>query len=98
MIKLDLDAVATKADIMADWTEFRFDPLDWQDQRGMSYDESNAAAKAARDKNLAAIRKMGLQGFTVRGWCLRGQLRQYASYGNPDGRMRTVFYITVRAE
>lgn len=63
----------------------RFDPLD--------YNEDHKAALAARNAKLRELRKEGKQ---VRGWKLTGQLSPYYSFGEPDGRIRNIYYIKVQ--
>lgn len=69
-----------------------FDPLDYQDNFHCSIEEAVKLAKQARNKELAERRKLGQD---VKGWSLTGQLKPYASFGVPDGRVRTVFYLSV---
>ena len=67
-----------------------YDPLDHD------YDlDPQAARKAAiqaRNKDLKAFKAAGRKAY---GWTLANQLRQYAGFGIPDGRVRNVYYITV---
>lgn len=78
-------------------TQISFDPLTYADEQGVSPETAAAMALGARDRELRARRK---RGEVVTGWALRGQLRKYRSFGVEDGRVRTVYYITVhpRAE
>ena len=69
--------------------QISFDPLDYVGQ----YEEGDhSKALADRNAHLKQLRKEGKQ---VRGWTLTRQLRTYASFGVPDGRVRNVYYITV---
>lgn len=56
--------------------------------------ETNEAAKAARDE---FYRKLKVDGFTAMRSVLRGQIKQYASLGIPDGRMCDVYMIDTSA-
>ena len=49
----------------------------------------------ARNKKLRAYRK---KGYKVRGWALRNQLKKYESFGVPDGRSCTVYFIDIYDE
>lgn len=53
---------------------------------------TNAAAKEARD---AFAKELKARGKRMRKWVLRNQLRQYAGFGQPDGRSGHVYKITV---
>jgi muconolactone delta-isomerase len=53
--------------------------------------ESNAAAKAARD---AKYKELKQQGIKTRRWILKGQCKQYESFGVPDGRICDVYYLS----
>lgn len=75
---------------MVDKISAWFDPLDYQDQCGMSPEEARKAALADRDKCARHWRKAGYQ---VRAWRLTDQLRKYRSFGIEDGRYRTVYYF-----
>jgi hypothetical protein len=69
----------------------KFDPLDYV---AMGYTDAEAHKAALRERNstLKLLRK--LNGKTsAKGWTLRDQLRPYASFGVPDGRVRNVYYI-----
>jgi hypothetical protein len=66
----------------ANWISF--DPLD--------YDENAAHAKLERDAKYRELRKQGIK---CRRSVLRGQLRPYASFGVPDGRVRDVYYVNI---
>jgi hypothetical protein len=68
-----------------------FDPLDVQDQ-DPSLDLAAASKLALMQRN-AVLRTYHLQGVKATGFSLRGQLRPYASFGVPDGRIRTVYYV-----
>lgn len=74
-----------------------WDPLDYEDQHGL---DPRAAAKAAqidRAKWAHQWRKDNTDpSVGLRLWRLTGQLRPYASFGNPDGRTRTVYYADIR--
>lgn len=56
---------------------------------------TNEAARAARDARAAELKR---QGIAVRKSVLRDQLRPYASFGVPDGRMGHVYMVEVRAD
>lgn len=58
---------------------------------------TDADAKSARD---AKYRELKAQGHTVKRWVLRNQTKQYAGFGQPDGRSCDVYYVDVlrRAE
>lgn len=64
--------------------QISFDPLD--------YNECAALAKKERDAKYYAMRKQGLK---VRRSVLTGQLRPYASFGVPDGRVRDIYYVNI---
>lgn len=75
-----------------------YDPLDILDDasygiRGM--DAAHKKALALRDEAAKLIRKCYPE-ITVRGSSLTNQLRKYKSFGIPDGRVRTVYYMTLR--
>ena len=71
--------------------QISFDPLDYQDT-GSTEAEANRLALAERNRTLKVLRR--LNGKTsAKGWTLREQLRPYASFGVPDGRVRNVYYI-----
>ena len=53
---------------------------------------SDTEAKAARDK---AYREAKALGFRAKRWVLKNQLRQYASFGVPDGRSCDVYMLDV---
>lgn len=78
--------------------ELRFDPLEYLDlpaNAGMTFEEATKRARADRDICLRHWRK---EGKDVKGWSLPGQLRKYRAFGVPDGRTRTVYYLTIRAQ
>jgi hypothetical protein len=52
---------------------------------------SDEAAKAARN---ARYKELKAQGYKATRSTLTNQLRQYASFGVPDGRSCTVYYVT----
>lgn len=66
-------------------TQISFDPLD--------FGENHVAAKRARD---IRYRYYKAQGVNVYRWTLRNQLRPYAGFGIPDGRIRDVYYLQSR--
>lgn len=76
--------------------QFRWDPLEYLDS-GEATDATQAAkmALSARNKWVRAHRKAHPDQL-VSVWTLPDQLRQYRSMGNPDGRVRNVYYVTVR--
>lgn len=71
-----------------------WDPLDYQDEYGLDPSAAAKAAQVDRNKWLVDWRKEN-PGGKARAWRLTGQLRPYASFGNPDGRVRTVYYVTL---
>jgi len=73
--------------------QVRFDPLDYEDQ-GMSREDARKAALADRE---LCVRENSRKypDYKFQRWTLTGQLRQYRSMGVPDGRVRSVFYITI---
>lgn len=77
-------------------SQYRFDPLDYEDEQSM--ERKAAAAKALSDRN-AWMREIKRcypdKNLAMNGTSLRGQLRPYKSFGVPDGRVRTVYYITL---
>jgi hypothetical protein len=54
---------------------------------------SNEAAKDARDAAYKLLKKAGI---TANRWVLKNQLREWASFGIPDGRMCDVYMLNVR--
>ena len=71
--------------------QFSFDPLNSMDA---GLDAATAHKVAQRERN-AALRDYRRQNVKAYGWALRGQLRQYKSYGVEDGRVRTVYMLNV---
>lgn len=72
-------------------SEQRWDPLDYQDQYGLDIKAAEKLAQRHRREWLKV--NPNLHVFR-RSWCLRGQLRPYRAFGEPDGRTRTVYYVT----
>ncbi len=72
--------------------QYAFDPLTVADESGMILPEAAKVAKAQRDARLRELRR---EGANCKGWTLEGQLRKYRSMGVEDGRVRSVYYITV---
>lgn len=72
-------------------TQTSFDPIKYADQMGLAMHDAAKIAKKERDLELRRIKKRDPSAY---GWRLTGQLRQYAGFGQPDGRVRTVYYIT----
>lgn len=72
--------------------QMSFDPLVFEDNMGLSREEAVKEAIAARR---AVIKKFRAEGHMVKPWTLTGQLRQYKSFGVPDGRVRNVYYINI---
>lgn len=75
--------------------EARFDPLQYLDlpaNAGMTFEQATKQARADRDVCLRHWRK---EGKNAKGWSLTGQLRKYKSFGEPDGRTRTVYYVSI---
>lgn len=70
----------------------RFDPLEYQ-THGVSEAEARTAALQDRTLTANALKKLG---YETRCWTLPNQLLKYASFGVPDGRVRSVYHITVR--
>lgn len=63
----------------------------WPDHAGRRY-ATDAEAKAARDMCYRIVRKEGCE---ARRWVLKNQLKQYESFGVPDGRSCDVFMLDV---
>ena len=82
--------------IQIDPGQHGYDPLDWEDE-GLSPQEARKAALAARSmiKRHIITSRPDLE---VHAWTLTGQLRKYKSFGVEDGRVRNVYYLTVRAK
>lgn len=70
--------------------QLSFDPLDFMDAQSITQDEAQKQALRARNLELKRRRANGEKAI---GFALRGQLRPYASFGVPDGRVRTVYYV-----
>ena len=70
-----------------------FDPLHFEDEYGLSPQDARRAAKAARDKMWRDLRASGKEVWRE---VLTGQLRKYRGLGQPDGRVRDVFYLQMR--
>lgn len=71
--------------------QISFDPLTYLDN-GTCATMADAVSRAKTERNIElAIRKKN--GEKVSGFRLTGQLRQYAGFGQPDGRVRTVYYV-----
>lgn len=69
-----------------------FDPLKYADADStLTLEAATKIAKQTRDTYLRALRKAGIP---CKGWRLTGQLRKWAALGIPDGRVRTVYYVT----
>jgi len=68
-----------------------FDPLDFEDQYGMDPAAARKEAQAARRVVAKAKEK---EGYEVKIWTLTGQLRKYKEFGVPDGRVRSVYYLS----
>lgn len=88
------EAVVQAIPLQVDRGELVFDPLDFQDTNGVSLEEAHEQAKQARAAIQAAIRKTRPD-LKTRAARLTGQLRPYRSFGVPDGRFRTVFYLRI---
>lgn len=74
-----------------------WDPLDYEDQYGLDPRAAAKAAQADRAKWVKDWRKVNTDpALELHVWRLTGQLRPYASFGNPDGRTRTVYYADIR--
>lgn len=69
----------------------RFDPLDYMD-KGMGYTDAHQAAKKDRNQKLKELKAQGKHPSAS---SLPGQLRPYKSFGVPDGRTRTMYYVNV---
>lgn len=54
--------------------------------------ESDKAALQARNARLRDLRKDGRH---CRGWVLRNQLKKYDGFGQPNGGICNVYYVTV---
>lgn len=72
--------------------QITYDPLDYQDRKGLKARESRIAAKADRDADVKALKK-AFPRFVIIRSMLKGQLRKWAGLGIPDGRTRDIFYI-----
>jgi hypothetical protein len=78
-------------------TTYVWDPLDYEDHRGLDPRAAAKAAQADRGKWVKQWRKTNTDPtLELHVWRLTGQLRPYASFGNPDGRTRTVYYADIR--
>ena len=74
-----------------------WDPLDYEDRYGLDPRTAAKAAQADRGKWVREWRKANVDPtLDLHVWRLTGQLRPYASFGNPDGRTRTVYYADIR--
>jgi len=71
--------------------QISFDPLSYLDS-GAATDAAHAhkLALAERNRVLKHHKKLGRDASGCR---LTGQLRPYAGFGCPDGRVRTVYYV-----
>lgn len=65
-----------------------FDPLDYSG----TPDEARKQALRERDAELRRLRKLGKRCY---GFMLKNQLRKYWGLGQPDGRVRDVFYVSI---
>ena len=72
--------------------QLSFDPLDFQDHFGLSAEPAAKQAQAVRREVAKLIRS---KGFEVKSWTLTGQLRPYSGWNQPDGRVRSVYYLNV---
>ncbi len=63
--------------------QLAFDPLDWN---------TPEQAKKERDACYRALKEEGRQ---AKRWVLKNQLRKYSGFGQDDGRVRDVYYVTV---
>lgn len=77
--------------------QFRVDPLDFEDEQGLTPEAARRQALSVRNMLIRQIKKAQPR-LSVRGWTLTGQLRQYRSFGVPDGRVRPVYYINVQTK
>jgi hypothetical protein len=73
--------------------QIRFDPLDWMDN-GYELVPASEQAIARRRLWQSALRKRGVM---TKAWVLPNQLREYKSFGVDDGRVRNVYYLTVKS-
>lgn len=73
------------------YQQISFDPLTYMDL-GMTPDQ--AVKEAQRLRRIAKTRYQQ-EGYEVKSWRLTGQLHQYKSFGVEDGRIRTVYYLTI---
>jgi hypothetical protein len=73
--------------------QYRWDLLEYEDQ-GMSEKEARIQALTDRNRLMKIVRK-SRPDLDCRGCTLTGQLRQYRSFGCPDGRVRNVYYLNV---
>lgn len=79
--------------------QFRWDPLDYVDAvdgtpNVLTEDEAAKLALSARNRWVREHRKMHPD-IDVHSWTLTDQLRKYSGLGQPDGRVRNVYYVTV---
>lgn len=72
--------------------QISFDPLDFEERMGLTPEAARKEAQAARR---AVIKAKEAEGHKCRAWTLTGQLRKYRAFGQPCGRTRNVYYITV---
>lgn len=81
--------------VRPEFQQLSFDPLHFEDQMGL---DPAAARKEAQAARRAVAKSMTRDGWTVKSWTLTGQLRQYRSFGVPDGRVRPVYYLNASKE
>jgi flagellar biosynthesis regulator FlaF len=72
--------------------QLRFDPLDFEERMALDPAAARKEALAARKSVSKSIEALG---YGVKLWTLAGQLRKYRALGEPCGRVRSVYYITV---
>ena len=62
--------------------QYSFDPLDYDNPQ---------EAKEARNRHYKDLKSKGVT--WVKRWVLKNQLRPYAGLGQPDGRIRDIYFI-----
>lgn len=74
--------------------QISFDPLHFEEQMGLSPTEATKEALTARGVLQRQINKYRPD-LKAKAWTLTGQLRKYKSFGEPCGRVRNVYYLTI---
>ena len=73
--------------------QYSFDPLFFQEEYQLPLDQATKLALNIRNLTKSKLIKAGL---ICKGFCLTGQLKKYKSFGISDGRVRTVYYLSVK--